>query len=79
MLVSFERPCNSESIRLVNVVDGYLVDWVTKRYVSHPIDLEDELLNVFDSLIDHDLKVWLFLQLSDITCDCRKDEDSNKL
>ena len=79
MFVSFERSCNAESIRLVDVVDRYLVDWVAKWYVSHPIDLEYELFNEFDSLIDYDLKVWFFFQLSDITRDCRKDENSNKL
>ena len=70
MFVSFERSSNAKSIRLVDVVDRYLVDWVAERYVSHPIDLEYELFNEFDSLINHNLKVWFFLQLSDITRDC---------
>ena len=70
MLVSFERSCDAESIRLVDVVDRYLVDWVAEWYVSHPIDLEYELFNEFDSLINHNLKVWFFFQLSDITRDC---------
>ena len=70
MLVSFERSSNAESIRLVDVVDGYFVDWVAEWYVSHPIDLEYELFNEFDSLINHNLKVRFFFQLSDITRDC---------